>query len=227
MEKIGANGSLTLVNNARNSSNTPAAMAMALGSDYIFVVNSTEKTFVVFQAGYTLNSPSIGGPNGTASTGNGPSAVTMDPSSNFVYVTNSTDGTVSAYKISDGSDGHPSGTPVPVAKSPFAAGTSPSAVVAEPSGKYLYVANSGSGNIFAYKIKATTGALTKIAGSFPTGSAPDSLTVSNDGKFLYATNKSSGNVSVFTINANGTLTTGTDSPTGTSPTSIASTGATQ
>jgi len=227
MENIGANGSLTPVNSARNSSNTPTAIAMPLGSDYIFVLNSAEKTLVVFQAGYGLGSPSIGGPNGTASTGNGPSAVTMDPSFNFVYVTNSTDGTVSAYKISDGSDGHPQGTPVPVPKSPFAAGTLPSAVVAEPSGKYLYVANSGSGNIFAYKIKATTGALTKIAGSFPTGSAPDSLAVSNDGKFLYSSNKSSGSVSVFTINANGTLTAGTAATAGTSPTSIVTTGVTQ
>jgi 6-phosphogluconolactonase len=227
MEKIGANGSLTPVNSTRNSSNTPTAIAMSLGSDYIFVLNSAEKTIVVFQAGYGLGSPSIGGPNGTASTGNGPSAVTMDPSSNFVYVTNSADGTVSAYKISDGTDGHNPGAPVPVAKSPFAAGTSPSAVVAEPSGKYLYVANNGSGNIFAYKITATTGKLTRIAGTFPTGSAPDSLSVSNDGKFLYSSNKSSGSVSVFTINANGTLTAGTAAVTGTAPTSIASTGTTQ
>jgi 6-phosphogluconolactonase (cycloisomerase 2 family) len=93
--------------------------------------------------------------------------------------------------------------------------------------RHLYVANSGSRNIFAYKIKATTVALPRIAGSFPTGSTPDSLTISNDGKFLYATNKSSGNVLVFAINTNGTLTTGTVAVTGTAPTSIASTGTTQ
>jgi 6-phosphogluconolactonase len=227
MEKIGSDGSLTPVNSAPNNSNTATAVAMAPGSFYFFVLNSAEKTIVAFEAGYAFNSPSITGPNGTASTGNGPSAVAVDPTSNFVYVANRTDGTVSAYKISDGNDGHNQGAPFPVAGSPYIAGTSPSAVVAEPSGKYLYVANSGSSNIFAYKIKATTGALTRIAGSFPTGSAPDSLSVSNNGKFLYASNKSSGNVSVFTINANGTLTTGTDSSAGTSPTSMASTGTTQ
>jgi 6-phosphogluconolactonase (cycloisomerase 2 family) len=226
MEKIGSDGSLTFASFANNSSNTATAIAMTPGTDYLFVWNSAEKVIANFQAGYRFGSPGLSSVRATAPTGNGPSPVAVDPTSNFVYVTNSTDGNVSAYKISDGTDGHVHGTPVPVAKSPFAAGTSPSAVVAEPSGKYLYVANSGNSNIFAYKIKATTGALTKIAGSFPTGSAPDSLTVSNDGKFLYASNKSSGSVSVFTINSNGTLTAGTAATTGTSPSSIAATGTT-
>jgi 6-phosphogluconolactonase len=91
----------------------------------------------------------------------------------------------------------------------------------------LYVANSGSGDVFAYKINPKTGKLTRIAGTFPAGSAPDSLAVSNDGKFLYASNKSSGSVSVFTINKTGTLTAGTAASTGTSPTSIATTGTRQ
>ena len=223
MEKIGANGALSLVNSTQNPSNTPVAATMTPGSDYLFVINSAEKAIASYQASYT-SPPSISGLRGTAATGNGPSALAVDPSNNYVYVTNSGDGTVSGYKISDGNDGHNHGVPFAVTGSPFAAGTSPSAVIAEPSGKYLYVANSGSGNVFAYKINATSGKLTRIAGAFATGSAPDSLTVSNSGKFLYASNKSSGSVSVFTINANGTLTAGTAASTGTSPTSIAATG---
>lgn len=223
MERIGSNGALTLVNSTQNPSNTPVAVAMGSGSDHILVLNSAEKVIAGYQVSYTP-SPSISGLQGTAATGNGPSALTVDPSNNYVYVTNSGDGTVSGYKISDGNDGHNQGAPFPVAGSPFTAGTSPSAVVAEPSGKYLYVANSGGSNVLAYKINATSGKLTRIAGAFATGSAPDSLTVSNSGKFLYASNKFSGSVSVFTINANGTLAAGTAASTGTSPTSITTTG---
>jgi len=46
----------------------------------------------------------------------------------------------------------------------------------------------------------------------------NALSTSNDGKYLYATNNTAGTISIFTINADGTLTTGT------SPTSIATTG---
>jgi len=226
MEAIGSNGALTLANPnppsvTSNNSNTPVAAAMGPGSDYLFVLNSAEKALVSYQAAYR-RPISISGARATVATGNGPSALAVDPTNNYIFVTNSGDGTVSAYKISDGNDGHNHGTPVPIKTYP--AGTTPSAVLAEPSGKYVYVANSGSSDVYAYKMNAKTGKLTRIAGTFGTGAAPDSLAVSNDGKFLYASNKSSGSVSVFAINSTGTLTAEASSSTGTDPASIATTG---
>jgi len=86
------------------------------------------------------------------------------------------------------------------------AGTTPSAVVSEPYGQYLYVANSGSNDLSAYSINALTGALTPISGTFPTVTAPSALAVSNNGKYLYVTGSTAGEVQQFTINSDGSLT---------------------
>lgn len=209
---IASDGSLTNLTSSGGTSTTHSAFAMDSTGSYLFVADSVANTLT-------------GGAFPVA-TGTTPVAVAVHPNADYVYVANSGSNNVSAFFINDGTNGG-AGSLTKVTGSPFAAGTAPSAILAEPSGKYLYVANGGSSTISAYKITATTGALQKIAGTFSTGSAPDSLSVSNDGKHLYAANKSSGSVSVFTINANGTLTAGTAAVTGTSPTSITSTGTTQ
>ena len=210
---IASDGSLTNLTSFGGFSTTHSAFAMDSTGSYFCVADSAANTLTV---------PGIS----QFATGTTPVAVAVHPNADYVYVANSGSNNVSAFFINDGTNGG-AGSLTKVTGSPFAAGTAPSAILAEPSGKYLYVSNGGDSTISAYKITTTTGALKKIAGTFPTGSAPDSLSVSNDGKHLYASNKSSGTVSVFTINANGTLTAGTAAATGTAPTLIASTGITQ
>jgi 6-phosphogluconolactonase (cycloisomerase 2 family) len=86
----------------------------------------------------------------------------------------------------------------PVAGSPFAAGTNPSAVTVSPNGQFLYVANDG-GNVSAYTITTGTGVLTPVAGSpFPAGANPVALTIEPNGEFLYVAN-GGGNVSAYAI----------------------------
>lgn len=220
---IASDGSLTVLGNPGVTRTTFSAFAMDPTGSFLFVADSGANTLTSGGKGDT-GVYGIGGP--PSATGTNPVAVAVRPIGDYVYVANSGSNNVSAFRINDGTNGN-LGSLTKVTGSPFAAGTAPSAILAEPSGKFLYVANSGSDTISAFKINATTGALAKITGTFSTGTAPDSLSVSNDGKFLYASNKSSGSVSVFTINANGTLTAGTAAVTGTSPTSIASTGVTQ
>jgi 6-phosphogluconolactonase (cycloisomerase 2 family) len=106
-------------------------------------------------------------------------------------------------------------------------GNSPSAVLAEPSGKYVYVANAGDGTISAYSLKNSTGALTQIGSAIAAAAGTDGLSCSNDGKYLYTVDTSAGSVSIFTINANGSLTAAGSAITGTAPTSIATTGTNQ
>jgi DNA-binding beta-propeller fold protein YncE len=43
--------------------------------------------------------------------------------------------------------------------SPFATGKKPGAIEIDPTGRYAYVANSGSNDVSAYKIHLQTGAL--------------------------------------------------------------------
>ncbi len=109
-----------------------------------------------------------------------PDSVTTDPTGQFAYVANQVSNDVSAYTI----DGI-TGALTPVAGTPFPAGTEPLSVTVDPTGKFAYVANcgivcfggSGPGNVSAYTIDATTGALTPVVGSpFPAGAAPSSVT---------------------------------------------------
>jgi 6-phosphogluconolactonase (cycloisomerase 2 family) len=67
--------------------------------------------------------------------------------------------------------------PVPIAGSPFAAGTGPSQLRIDPSGRFLYVVNAGSNNVSGYSVNPTDGSLTVLPGSpFATGSSPHYIT---------------------------------------------------
>ena len=119
----------------------------------------------------------------------------------FAYVANQGSDNVSAYAI-DATTGVLS----EVAGSPFAAGTSPESVRVDPSGKFAYVTNFGSaiasGNVSAYTIDASTGALSEVAGSpFAAGTQPVSVAVAPSGRFAYVANNVSGDISAYRVDA--------------------------
>src|SRR5260370_17817384 len=92
-----------------------------------------------------------------------PQSVTVAPTGRFVYVANGgciDCGDVSAFSI-DGTTGML--TPVP--GSPFPVGQFPESVTVDPTGRFVYVANSRSPNVSAYTIYGTTGPLTPLAAS--------------------------------------------------------------
>ncbi len=91
--------------------------------------------------------------------------------------------------------------------SPFAAGESPVSVTGDPFGKFVYVANSYSGDISAFSIDAANGALIPI-GTFPAGLYyPASMTVHPSGQFVYVACLGSEDISLFNIDsATGALT---------------------
>jgi 6-phosphogluconolactonase len=129
----------------------------------------------------------------------------------FAYVATITSvtgiGNISAYDIDA-----TTGALTPVPGSPFAVGSVSSSVAVSPNGRFAYVAAvnpfTGMGNVSAYTINATTGALTPVPGSpFAAGLASSSVAVSPNGQFAYVTNGSDGDqgivgsVSAYTINA--------------------------
>jgi len=66
--------------------------------------------------------------------------------------------------------------------------------------EYAYVVNFGAGNVSAYSLDTTTGALTPVRGSpYAAGGDPNSAAVDPTGKSLYVANLHSNNVSAFTI----------------------------
>jgi YVTN family beta-propeller protein len=61
--------------------------------------------------------------------------------------------------------------------SPFTTGSFPVSVAVDPSGKFVYVANSQSNNVSGFTIDAVTGALTSLGNAFTAGSSPFSVAI--------------------------------------------------
>jgi 6-phosphogluconolactonase len=101
----------------------------------------------------------------------------------------------------------------------------------DPTGTYLYVANSGSSSISAFSVNKASATLTPVPGSpFAVGTDPVSISADPSGAFLYVVNEGSSTVSAFTISsATGALTpvSGSPFPVGAVPVSITTTGKTQ
>ena len=143
-------------------------------------------------AEYTINSSSgalAAIPGSPLTVGSTPTAVAVDPSGRFAYVTNGGSGSpfVSAYAIntSTGALTQISGSPFPAAGA--------NSVTVDPSGQFVYVASGfaveGSGNISAFTINPSTGALTAVAGSpFSSGvNGPGAVAVDPSGRFAFVT----------------------------------------
>lgn len=127
----------------------------------------------------------------------------VNPSGSFVYQVIS-DPTTLATEIFAFSIDAMTGALTPVTGSPFspASATQPFAMAIDSSGKFAYVANTGTNNISALAINGT-GALAEIAGSpfaAPSASSISALVADPAGNFLYVTDEGSGAVSAFAIN---------------------------
>jgi len=106
-----------------------------------------------------------------------------------------------------------------------AAGTEPSSVTIDPSGRFAYAAISGSNNISVYTINQQTGALTPGT-TVAADTGPFAVTVDPSGRFVYAANVISNNISAYGLNQDtGALTAiGTPVSAGTEPCAIFTTG---
>ena len=92
----------------------------------------------------------------------------------------------------------------------------PNSVAVDPTGKFAYVANSGTNNVSMYTINGTTGALT-LTGRIDAGTGPASVAVDPSGRFIYVANESNfdslvGNVSMYTIDSTSGALTSMGSP---------------
>ena len=101
---------------------------------------------------------------------------------------------------------------------PVSAGVQPSAIALDPTGTYLYVADSSSGQVWGWS--AASGALTPLSGSpFLAGSSPSAIAIDATGKFAYVTNSGDSNVVAFSISS-GNLTRAAAYATGTEPIAV-------
>jgi 6-phosphogluconolactonase len=119
-----------------------------------------------------------------------------------VYVANNGSHNVSAYTINN-----LTGALVKVQGSPFAASDLPVAVAVDSVHKFAYVVNQHypqkHGNIFAYTIDASTGALTVVGKPYLTGASPYAISIANS--FVYVPDIFSDNVAGYSIQSTGAL----------------------
>ena len=81
----------------------------------------------------------------------------------------------------------------------FAVGTSPSSIVEEPAGLYLYVTDSTTNQLFAFQTNSTGAPTALTTSPYSTGLFPINVTVDPRGQFLYVANFGSSTVSAYTI----------------------------
>jgi 6-phosphogluconolactonase (cycloisomerase 2 family) len=98
------------------------------------------------------------------------------------------------------------------------AGTNPSAMAMDSSGKFLFVADASTNQVAAFSI-GSSGQLTAVGSPVGAGNTPVSVRVHPNGKFLYTANQGSNDVSAFSLDSSGALTKLSDTPIapGTSP----------
>jgi len=99
-----------------------------------------------------------------------PRGIAIDPTGKFAVVAGSDSNNVSVLSISG------SGTLTPVAGSPFPAGSGPTSVAFNASGKLVFVCNVGSNDMSVFQFDSSTGALTSVPASpFPIGESAFNL----------------------------------------------------
>ncbi|HVI78874.1 MAG TPA: beta-propeller fold lactonase family protein, partial [Candidatus Acidoferrum sp.] len=94
-----------------------------------------------------------------------------------------------------------SGALTQLANSPITAGSAVQSLALHPSGKFLYAANSGSGNVSLFTISSTTGSLDEVTPRTDAGTAPTLLAMDPAGAFLYVANSGSFNITIFSIDS--------------------------
>jgi 6-phosphogluconolactonase len=217
-----ANNGVLTAKDTITLSEPPVGLAVNSAGTALYVVSGTTTATLTE---YALSSGTIGSPTAQESlqipgfpTDNVvPTAVTVLPNGAAVYAT-----------VYDQSAYNPGGTTTsiahpgwvfgfttdssgnlvgPSAGSPYQAGVKPSALVADPTNRFVYVTDFASNQLIGYGINSGSILKFLINGPFKTGNQPSSVAIDPRGKYLYVSNALDSSVSAYVID----LATGTPS----------------
>ena len=205
---IGTDGKLYPQQTCNMPGSYPSQLAVNQAGTYLYVVETYQPNFslsipgpgalVVFpinangQLGATssLCQPVSDGANAFFPLGNNPVAVNVLAGGNFVYAVNESDATVAALQV--GSNGVLSSVGL------FKVGTAPNALASDPTGKFMYVTDGASNQMYSFQVQAG-GSLLTTAGPVKTDNLPDAVAVDPLGIYVYVANYSGNDVSAYTI----------------------------
>jgi 6-phosphogluconolactonase len=189
------------------TSSGPNSITVSPTGKFLFVLD----TNLQLVTAYTISSGVLQAVGSSSSVGVAPFAFAIEPTEHFMYVANAgtntiTNGTISQYSI-DSTTG--ALTLLPGSGSPT--GTNPVAMLIHPTGKYLYVVNSGTSNISQFSVDATTGVLTELTTTtVSSGSTPVFIVFDPISGFVDVGSQGSKNITEYTVNKNnGVLDSGT------------------
>jgi len=199
-------GVITEVSRTPTGGLTPLFMAMDKTGGFLYVANVLSNNISVFSmASDGTLTPLPIFQVGVAATG-----MALSPSGNFLFIGNEQRqlGQIEVVALTAGT-----ATGL-VGQFPTAVLTTPSGLVVDSTGSYLYCANGNGGNSISTFSIGSTGALSQFPNS-PLGesgvSAPVSLLIDPSGKYLYvanqgSSNSASGNLAAYSIGSDGGLT---------------------
>ncbi len=209
----------------------PTGVAVDSSGRFVFVANQAANSVAVFSIGANgVLTPVAGSPFVADS----PFGLTINPAGTVLYASNFPDSQVSDFKTVSAFSIGANGTLTAVSGSPFADGNSASGftaaigLLADPSGKFLFVADHMAESVVSFNVNSGSGALSAIS-ALPTPATtcgtschhnPLRLAVDPMDRFIYWTNVQAGTVSAFNIN-NGNLAFVAETATGSHPFGLA------
>ncbi len=131
------------------------------------------------------------------------SSVVVDPSNRFVYVADQNIDSISVFKINPTTGALTEIMPRIPLTAPGLVGLSPAAMTMDSGGKFLFVGNQNSTDVWVFSI-ADSGALTFVSRTL-LAAGPSGLTLSASGDFLYVPVPTFSAVYAFSVSS-GTLT---------------------
>jgi 6-phosphogluconolactonase len=205
---IGTDGKLYPQQTCNLPGSYPSQLTVNQAGTYLYIVETYQPNFsvsipgpgalVVFpinangQLGATssLCQPVPNGTNAYFALGNNPTSVNVLANGNFVYAVNESDATIAAFQV--GSDGVLSSIGL------FKVGTNPNALASDPAGKFLYVTDGATNQMYGFLVQSN-GSLVMMAKPFQTDNLPIAVAVDPRGIYVYVANFNANDISAYTI----------------------------
>ncbi len=173
---------------------------------FAYVLNDSGASTAISM--YTVNSctgeltPTTPATIGTGGNAFGAEDMVVDPAGRFAYVANlmsnaDDEATIAMFTVNSST-----GVLTPTTPPTVPTGFLPQGIGIDPSGKFVYTANSDDNTVSMFTIDSSTGILTPTTpAAVAAGWSPLSVTVDPTGKFAYAANQDDDTVSMYTINS--------------------------
>jgi 6-phosphogluconolactonase len=173
----------------------PNYLTVSPTGKFLYVLDTNLQLITVYPISSGALQPGSAFPVGFA-----PFAFAIDPAENFMYVANAGTNTIVSGSVSQFTINSATGALTLVADSAFPTGTNPVAMLVHPTGKYLYVVNSGTDNVSQFSIDSTTGVLTELTTTtVSTGTTPIFIVFDPIGGFVDVGSQGSKNITEYTV----------------------------